>query len=99
MKIVKLTNQFNAKKKHGFEIGIKFTSYWDDGSAVERGSEFEHACRNILGKYSFLRDRQQCSWYSEHSRKCDPKTEIYPFWIYLKKESYLTMILLSLKGD
>lgn len=93
MKIVKLTNRFNAKKKHGFEIGIKFTNYWDNGSNVE------HACRNILGKESFRKEKYLRSWYGEHGQKRDPRSEMFPYWIYLKKESYLTMILLSLKGD
>jgi hypothetical protein len=93
MKIVKLTSQFNAKKKHGFEIGIKFNGYWDNGYAVE------DACKNILGKYPYFKEKHQRTWYGEHGRKRDPKTEIYPYWIYLKKESYLTAVLLSLKGD
>ena len=92
MKIVKLTNRFNAKKKYGFEIGVKFNSYWD-------GNEIEHACRNMLGKYSFFHDRNNSAWYGETGKAKDSKTEMYPYWIYFKKESYLTMVLLKLNQE
>lgn len=93
MKIIKLSNRFNAKKKYGYEIGVKFNSYWDNGS------EMEHACRNVLGNSPYFKTKHNLPWYAQTGLKRDPKTEMYPYWIYFKKESYLTMVLLKLEKD
>lgn len=93
MKIVKLNRNFNIHKNHGFEVGLKF-DMWD-----KEAQRFERAVANRLGNQAWawkwnLGKKVEEDWAAGFGKRVNG--EAAPYWIYLRKESMLTMLLLSL---
>jgi hypothetical protein len=93
MKIVKLNGNFNIYKTHGFEVGVKF-DLWDT-----KARNFEAVVADCLGKrawgwkyYPSLEVRE--NWAGEFGKRASGQTT--PYWIYFRRESMLTLVLLSI---
>lgn len=98
MKIVNLNRNFTIHKNHGFEVGIKF-----DMGYSQDVRQLTTAIKKVLGseafmwKYYYGHDAKNVKgdWASAFGRK-DPSTGMQPYWIYLRKESMLSLVMLSL---
>jgi hypothetical protein len=101
MKIVKLNRRFNIHKNYGFQVGLKFGS-WDDNAR-----EVEEFCKKRFGKeawglrYNYpaaIRKADTGDWSSQFGQKAksDKRT---PYWIYLRNESMLTMLMLGVEHN
>ena len=93
MKIVKLNRNFNIYKNHGFEVGVKF-EIW---GAVAR--EFEQVVADRLGSQAWLwkhypNKNIKGNWACGFGKRT--KGEATPYWVYFRKESMLSLVLLSI---
>ena len=97
MKIVKLNRNFTIYKNHRFEIGIKFASYDPNGA----GAMAKQAGK-LFGTEAFM-----WKYYPNELVKGDWATGFgsprpngkRPYWVYLRNESMLSMLLLSLEAS
>ena len=96
MKIVKLNRNFNIYKTHGFEVGVKF-DLWN-----AEARDFEAVVSDRLGKqawgwkyYPSLKVRE--NWAGGFGKRA--KGQSTPYWIYFRRESMLTLVLLSLDHE
>ena len=93
MKIVKLNRNFKINKYHGFEVAVKFDQ-WDS-----RAHHFEKVVADRLGNQSW-----GWKWHPEKKVKENwagafgerKKGEAAPYWIYFRRESMLSLVLLSI---
>lgn len=95
MKIVKLNNNFKIHRLHRFEIGLKFDTYG------KGGSEFESAAQKLLGNEAFMwkyhsTELIQGDWATAFGAHVSSAGRT-PYWIYLRKTSMLSMVLLSME--
>lgn len=101
MKIVKLNNNFRIYKYHKFEIGMKFDTGYDKNT-----HEIAATVRNcfdgeaFMWKYYYGKDAHKLKgdWATGYGEK-DRVTGTRPYWIYLRKESMLSLVMLSLNHD
>lgn len=98
MKIVKLNGNFNIYRYHRFEVGIKFARY----IPAEAGAMTVVAQR-LFGGEAFM-----WKYYPNEPAKGDWATAVgtrdssagaTPYWIYLRKESMLSMLMLALEHE
>ena len=100
MKIVKLSNRHKAHKKWGFAVGIRFTEYGSDARQVCEYLE------NAYKTYSYQKPYWRWSdtkieWYADFGNR--PARSIHimndyrprPYWIYLKNEADISMLILT----
>jgi hypothetical protein len=97
MKIVKLNRRHTAFKKWGFPVGIRFDC-WDNNAK---------AADMYLSKtyYTASYQRPDCTWskvrvqwygsWGNKSKICKDLIPRRPYWIYLRNEADLTMLMLS----
>lgn len=93
MKIVKLNRNFNIHKNHGFEVGLKF-DIWGLEARY-----FENLVSDRFGDQAWLWRHYPASkvkgdWAVGFGKRV--KGEATPYWIYLRNESMLTLVMLSL---
>ena len=98
MKIVKLNRRHTAFKKWGFPVGIRFDC-WD---TTARSADVYLS--NTYNTASYQRPDSawcvgQVNWYGTFGNKSrgensDPYSR-RPYWIYLRNEADLTMLVLS----
>lgn len=96
MKIVKLNRRYKMFTLQGFKIGLRF-DHWE-----REAMAYEKAAKQVLGntgwvwKYSTERIREDwCAGFG-HKRS----GEIYtPYWIYLRNEEPLSLIMLAVDQD
>jgi len=98
MKIVKLNRRFSINKNHGFEIGLKFDHWHDQARAVEI------FCKKRFGKEAWglnyprlASNADRGDWSIKFGRKVDAN-KLTPFWIFLRNENMLTMLLLGMES-
>ena len=100
MKIVKLSNRHKAHKKWGFAIGIRFTEYGSDARQVCEYLE------NAYKTYSYQKPYWRWSdtkieWYADFGNRPAKSIHIMndyrprPYWIYLKNEADISMLILT----
>lgn len=98
MKIVKLTKRHNAFKKWGFPIGLRFDC-WDDNARAA-----DVYLSNTYKTASYQRpdsswSKVRVQWYGAwgQARKCKTSNLVprRPYWIYLRNEADVTMLVLS----
>lgn len=80
MKIIKLDNRYKCYKQ-GFTHAISFTFFTEDAINIER---------YLYNKYGHSSTRGQ--WYAWFGKRCNYRR---PFYIAVRHESIITMILLS----
>lgn len=86
MKVVKLNRRYKAYKE-GFTHALRF-DHWE-----KHAGDIEQFLTNRYGsQYSWQRDRGQ--WSSNFGSR-PSRSDSRPFWINLKNEADITMILLS----
>lgn len=93
MKIVKLNRNYNINKYHDFEVGIKF-DYWG-----REAQQFEHAAADYLGDQAWAwkhhSDKKLTeNWAGTFGKRV--KHSSTPYWIYIRHESMLTLVLLTM---
>jgi hypothetical protein len=86
MKVVKLNRRFNQFREHGHTVALRFDHWSAKVSAVERLVE-----QRIGGK-SWNRSGDWSSYFGASNGHSDRK----PFWITFRRESDLTLVLLSM---
>lgn len=96
MKIVKLNRKFNICKNHGFAVGIKF-EMWD-----LEAQRFERTAAKRLGNQSWSwkyhpGEKIKENWASGFGKQV--KGGMTPYWIYLRNESMLSLILLAIEAE
>lgn len=96
MKIVKLNRNFNIHKHHGFEVGLKF-GLWD-----RNAQQVERVVADRLGNQSWSwkyhpGEKIKENWASGFGKHV--KGERPPYWIYLRNESMLSLVMLSLEHN
>lgn len=94
MKIVKLNRNFKINKYHGFEVGVKFDC-WD-----RTALNFEKVVADRLGDQSWgwkwnPDKKVKENWAGAFGER--RKGEAAPYWIYIRRESMLSLVLLSLE--
>ena len=93
MKIVKLNGRHKQFKEHGHTMAFRFNTFTDEARRVEK------ACRSLFDHGGWDRN---ASWYSYFGSKAMPcinngvHATMRPFWVTLKDESAVSVILLSL---
>ena len=97
MKIVKLNRNFNICKNHGFEVGLKFDIWNKEAQQVERAAD------RCLGRQSWSwkfhpGEKIKENWASGFGKR-DTAVGATPYWIYLRNENLLSMILLTLEAE
>ena len=97
MKIVKLNKRHTAFKKFGFPIGIRFDC-WDD-SARAADVYLSNAYKTSSyqrpdSAWSTVRVQWYAAWGNK-SKNFKDLTPRRPYWIYLRNEADLTMLMLS----
>lgn len=99
MKIVKLNRRFKIHKNHGFQVGLKFESWDQDARDVET------FCKKRFGKeawglkYSYpgaVCKADKGDWSTQFGRKVE-HDKLTPYWIFLRNESMLTMLMLGME--
>jgi hypothetical protein len=86
MKIVKLNRRFRQYKEYGHTVALKFPHGHNlDAVAIEK------ACRARLEGHGWLREHDWYGYYGERSSRYD----LRPYWITFRRESDLTLVLLS----
>lgn len=89
MKVIKLNRKF--KKFHeGYTHAMRWDSWGDDGTS----SVYEKYLSSVHGFHGY---RRGYPWYSEFGTR-DRKTGCKPYYIYVKRESMITMALLVVKN-
>jgi len=97
MKIVKLNRRHTAFKKWGFPIGIRFDA-WDDTARAA-----DTYLSNTYNTASYQRpdcswSKVRVQWYGNWGNKSKNFKDLCPrrpYWIYLRNEADLTMLVLS----
>ena len=100
MKIVKLSNRHKAHKKWGFAVGIRFTEYGRDARQV--CEYLENAYKTYSYQKPYWRwSNTKIEWYADFGNR--PARSIHimndyrprPYWIYLKNEADISMLILT----
>jgi hypothetical protein len=84
MKVVKLNRRFKQYKNHGHVIAVRCKSW------LEEGVPLENICCAKLGAQGYMPSNDWHSYFGKangHGRR--------PFWITFRRESDLTLVLLS----
>ena len=90
MKIVKLNRRFRQFRDHGHVVALRFSNgYSDKIRAVEK------VCRERLKGGGWLREHDWYSYYGERNSRYDRDVG-RPYWITFRRETDLTLVLLSL---
>jgi hypothetical protein len=84
MKVVKLDNRFRQFKDHGHVIAVRCNSWHAEGIPLEE------ICRTKLGGRGW---RPTNHWYAYFGKDNGRKNR--PYWITFRRESDLTLVLLS----
>ena len=100
MKIVKLSNRHKAYKKWGFAVGIRFTEYGSDARQVCDYLENAYKTASYQKPYWRWSDTK-IEWYADFGNR--PARSIHimkdyrprPYWIYLKNEADISMLILT----
>ena len=97
MKIVKLNGNFNIHKYHRFEIGVKFPMYDTDAGSMCNAAKRLFGSEAFMWKY-YPNKPVKGDWATAFGAR-DLSAGATPYWIYLRKESMLTMLMLSLEHN
>ena len=88
MKVVKLNRRFRQYKEYGHTVALRFPNgLTPDAQAIHR------VCGQKLNGSGWMREHDWYSYYGKNSGRYD----VRPYWITFRRESDLTMILLSAK--
>lgn len=97
MKIVKLNRNFTIYKNHKFEIGIKFASYDpNEAGVISKQAQKLFGTEAFMWKY-YPNEPAKGDWASGFGNVGPSGRR--PYWVYLRKESMLSMLLLSLETN
>jgi len=86
MKVVKLNRRFKQFKEHGHTVAIRFESY-----EPAKVAAYEKICRARLRGHGYNRDADWASYFGHAPNTFSAR----PYWITFRKESDLTLVLLS----
>lgn len=97
MKIVKLNRRHTAFKKWGFPIGIRFESWGNNARAADV------YLSNLYKTASYQRpdcvwSNVRVQWYASWGNKSKNTKNLNPcrpYWIFLRNEADVTMLMLS----
>lgn len=98
MKIVKLNRNYKINKNHGFEIGIKFPRYTPGAAGA-----MTVVAHRLFGHEAFMweyypNEPAKGDWATAFGTR-DSAEGATPYWIYLRKESMLSMLMLALEHE
>jgi len=85
MKVVKLNRRFKQFRENGHTVALRFPYYTPDVDRVE------NIVKQRLGGAGYDRQADWCSYFGAANGHSDRKT----FWITFRRESDLTLVLLS----
>lgn len=96
MRIVKLDRRHSICKFHGFEVALKF-NLWD-----KEARDVEQVCRAHFGDHAWdwkwnLNKAIKGNWATKFGDK--EKDKPTPYWIYLRKASMVSMVMLALAKE
>lgn len=97
MKVVKLNNNFNIYKYHRFEIGLRFNIYGADAQSISKTAQRLFGSEAFMWKYTAGKPVKG-DWATGFGKR-DSSAGATSYWIYLRKESMLSLILLSLEHN
>lgn len=97
MKIVKLNGNFNIYRFHRFELGIKFPMYNTDANTIAKAAGRLFGSEAFMWKY-YPNEPANGDWATAFGAR-DSAVGATPYWVYLRKESMLSMLMLSLEHD
>ena len=86
MKIVKLNRRFKQFKENGHTVALRFESYQPQTIAA-----YEKICRARLRGHGYNREADWYSYFGHAPNSNSPR----PYWITFRRESELTLVLLS----
>lgn len=100
MKIVKLSNRHKAHKKWGFAIGIRYNDYRIDSRRVCEYLESIYKTASYQ-KPDWRWSNTKIEWYADFGNRPARSTHSMndyrprPYWIYLKNEADISMLILT----
>lgn len=97
MRIVKLNGNFNIYKYHRFEIGLRFDIYGADAQSISRVAQRLFGSEAFMWKYTNGQPVKG-DWATAFGKR-DSSAGATSYWIYLRKEHMLSMLLLSLENE
>jgi hypothetical protein len=89
MKIIKLNRRYKQFKEYGHVAGVRFYTWNHQAQAVER------AIKDMTSSSGWDRNG---SWYG-YFGKVARRTDARPYFITVRDESLLTMVLLKVNND
>ena len=89
MKVIKLNRRYKLYKEHGYQVGLKFDCWDTDARAVE------NICKEMFGCKQW--DPGKSDWYEYFGKRVVFGST--PYWIMLRKESHLSMVMLKYTVD
>lgn len=89
MKIVKLNRRFRQFREHGHTVALQFYSGYDDRVRI-----IEKVCRKKLKGGGWLREHDWYSYFGTRNSRHD-RDAFRPYWITFRRETDLTLVLLS----
>ena len=87
MKIVKLNRRFKMFREHGHVVALRFTEFNLNARVIEK------VCKEKFRTSSW---DAQGPWHGRFGTRPDPFSS-RPYWISFRKESDLTLVLLSVE--
>ena len=84
MKVVKLDRRFRQFKQHGHVIAVRCDSWLGEGVALEK------ICNAKLEGHGYMPDNDWHAYFGKDNGRANR-----PFWISFRRETDLTLVLLS----
>jgi hypothetical protein len=84
MKVVKLDRRFRQYKQHGHVIAVRCDTWLGEGIPLEK------ICCAKLGDRGYMPDNDWYAYFGKNNGRANR-----PFWISFRRESDLTLVLLS----
>jgi len=84
MKVVKLNRRFRQYKNHGHVIAVRCDSWMGEGVSLEK------ICDAKLGGRGYMPTNDWHAYFGKNNGRANR-----PFWISFRRESDLTLVLLS----
>lgn len=89
MKVIKLNRRYKLHKKHGYQVGLKFDCWDEQARAIEK------ICEEMFGLRAW--NPEQADWYEYFGKRVVRGST--PYFIMLRKESHLSMVMLKYTVD
>jgi len=90
MKVIKLNRRYKLHKEHGYQVGLKFDCWDAEARAVEK------ICKEMFDRKAWW-NPEESDWYEYFGKRVVFGST--PYFIMLRKESHLSMVMLKYTVD